>query len=222
MKRSDIAEEIGVPESRLKRAASFMGWKFSYTKGFADSKYDPEVVKEVCRFYEKNGRKLTEEKFHEVNVRSIVERYKNFSPRQSRWLDSEVLEVLRMACFIPYEKQAEILNRPLANAGSIVSVWQKKLKCKPVEVHGLPDYKMKMFIKKKCPFVKLPSVTSSNNTSLSRKLYLWVDIEEHLYDEVPDFFKIAVRSLALFQRKLFNGNTHLEIEKMLKMSISST
>ena len=47
--------------------------------------YPPDVVTTVCLTYQVLGKRETQALFPDVRVRSIVERYKHYAPRQLRW-----------------------------------------------------------------------------------------------------------------------------------------
>ena len=90
MKRSDIAHAVGVSESRLKRAAKVLGWKFEYLKAQPYMKYSERLTKEVLSYYEKNGKNKTQNRYPDIKLRSIIERYKEFNPRQINWTDEQI------------------------------------------------------------------------------------------------------------------------------------
>ena len=110
--RRDIAEKLGVSLSNLKRSCRDI--KFNYHNKY---KANPGKVKELCEFYEKNGRVKTQEKYPDWSVRSVVERYKLFTPRQRRWENSEIIEAIKMGGLVSFENQAKYFNRPNDNAG---------------------------------------------------------------------------------------------------------
>lgn len=212
MKREDIASLVGIPITRLKRAAAFAGWKFSFTRGFADKKYDPGIVKKVTKYYEKHGKRKTQEKFPDVNVRAIVERYKGFSPRQSRWTEEEIMELVKFAGLINPSNQSRFFNRPRANEGSIVSVWQKRFNCKQTFLHGLPMYKAKIFLKEDVPTIK----TQFKCGNGSGEIVLHCDAVKFIRSDCPDFVVEAIVAMAEFQLKLFGENPRLQIENIIE------
>ena len=208
----EIAMMANTSVTNLKR------WARDEKISLAYYNYSKEVIKEVCAYYEKHGKRKTQEFFPEVSVESIVERYKIFAPRCIKWKDGEIIQALKMSCFIPFDMQAKIFNRPRAFAGSITSLWKKRLQGKPTTIHGLLGNKAKLFASNKCPAIKLPILRVINgDTRQARKIFLWVDLENHLKDDCPEFIKDAIRTMAEFQRWIFKSdNPRNEIERMLQ------
>ena len=62
-------------------------------------------------------------------------------------------------------------------------------------------------MKESCPRFKL---AMSNNQTVC----IWWDMKDHLKDDCPDFIKIAVDAMAIFQEKLYGENPHKEIKKI--------
>ncbi len=190
-----IAVRAGTSVATIKR------WSRNKGISFNVHSYKKEVIEEVCAFYAKNGKVKTQEQFPNVKVRSIVERFKIFPPRQSRWTDKQIIQAVKMSCFVSFSKQALFFNRPLANAGSIQSLWVKNLKARPTEMHGLPTYKAKLFIRNNCPSIKLPLlVNEDGDSSTCRRIHLWIDLEKFLLPDCPEFIKSAIEAMAMFQR----------------------
>jgi transcriptional regulator with XRE-family HTH domain len=108
MKQDDLADRIGCSRSNLIR------WARDHKVSLDSLSLKPDVVKKVCAYYERHGRKRTEKKFPNVRVRSIVERYKLFKPRQIKWTDKQIIEAARMAGLISPGAQAKYFNRPRA------------------------------------------------------------------------------------------------------------
>jgi len=208
VKRSDIALAVGISETQLKRAAKYSGWKFTFAKGFTNQKYDAAIIGQVIDFYDKYGKRKTQKHFLNVNVRSIVEKYgAGRNTRCHRWTNENILDLLRMAGVISKGSQAKYFNRPLANEGSIISVWQKVLKCRPICINGLPEYKAKYIVKESCPKI---------NLGYNRhNIYLWTDCSKHLRDDCSIAVEKAVAAMADFQSKLFK-DPRRDIEKIIK------
>jgi len=212
MPRDEICEKLGVSVANLKRSTPGVSWYY-----FNRYAANPEMVKEVCTYYEKNGKKKTQEKFPEISVRSVVERYKNFSPRQSRWTGEQLVELAKMAGLVSIKNQANYFNRPLANEGSIISVWQKRFNCKQAYMHGFPTYKAKYFVKASCPTLEVDfNPNTIGGTETKAKVYLWTDAKKHLRKDCPEFIAEAVKAMASFQKKLFGVHPGREIKKMIK------
>lgn len=206
--REEIAKNLGVSLSNLKRSCPKVSFVYYYKY-----KANPSMVKEVLKYYEKNGRKKTEEKYKDENVkiRSIVEKYKNYSPRQVRWKNSEILMAVKMAGLFDFNTQAKYFNRPNAHKGSLRSLWSKRLHGKPSDINGMHEYKALLFVKKTCPHVK----TEVGAGKYNRKLYLYSDMKNHLRKSCPDFIRKAIIALAEFQEKLWQTkNVRKEVRKL--------
>jgi hypothetical protein len=193
--RHEIAKDLGVSLSNIKRSCPGLNLTYHY-------KYcnNPKLVEKVCKYYEKHGKRKTQEKFPDVAVRSIVERYKKYEPRQLPWTDEQLIELTKMAGLISMKSQAKYFNRPLANEGSIRSVWVKRFGHGQRVINGMAHWKARHFIKKSCPVIDTPF---GSNNHKQRHLVLWVDFEKHIKDDCPKFIKEAVSAMADFQRKLY-------------------
>lgn len=213
MKRADICKALGVSLSNLKRSCPGVSFQYMHLK---KNKYltNPLLVKKVCKYYEKHGKRKTQEKFPEVNIRSIVEKYKLYSPRQLQWTDDQLLELTKMAGIISMKAQARYFNRPFANKGSIRSVWSKRFGYGQRNINGMTYWKAKHFIKKTCPLIETPFFS---NDHTQRRLVLWVDFERHIKRDCPDFIKEAVSDMAGFQRKLFGvKDVRAKVKRLMK------
>lgn len=213
--RHEIAEEIGVSLSNLKRA--FRGVRFPRL-----SEYSSDVIEKVCSYYEKHGKNKTQEKFKNVNVRAIVERHNDkFKPRQVRWTDKELIELARMAGLISFAGQAKYFNRPRANDGSIWSVWVKKFHLGSGTLNGLQLNTSKYICTADCPTLKVKLLKRRDPRKISnienRYIRLWVDLENHLKPEIAPYLKEAIKAMAKYQRWLFNSkNPKRKILKMIR------
>jgi hypothetical protein len=214
MPRDEIAETIGVSVASLKRA--FRGTRICF---FNKHVANPDRVKQVTKFYERHGRAETQKAFPEINVRSIVERYKLFRPRTIRWSEGQIIELARMGGVITYESQAKYFKRPGANAGSIKSAWTKKFKIAGGSINGMSHHIARQIVDNDCPFVTTrfwEQRKASGN--YGRRLYLWVDMEKHLQPDIPNFIRDAVVSLAKFQRWLHQRkNPRLAIGRLIEV-----
>lgn len=216
MPRDMIAAALNVSLSNLKRSCPEN--KFVY---YYKYKRQPELVKKVCAYYEKNGKKKTQEKFknEDVNIRSIVERYKIFEPLQKEWEDEQILELTRMAGLVSFENQAKFFKRPNAHAGSIKSAWGKKFKTSQKNINGMSYWRANKFVDKSAPFINTPFGTGGGN---AKRILLWVDFEKHIKPEAPKFLKDSVSVMADFQRNLFkNKNVRREVLNMIKERVDS-
>ena len=206
MPRENIAIELGVSLSNLKRSCPDVRFTF-----FNHLKNNPNIVKEVCKYYEKHGLKKTSEQYPEIRIRSLVERYKIYRPRQIKWKDEELIELAKFAGLIPLKEQAKFFNRPRANEGSIKSAWYKKFKTTPCFMHGLPVHKAKLFLEPGFPSLNIKRQISGDPT----KIVIFSDAVNFLRKDCPDFVQIAIKAMAEFQNKLFGNDPRAEIENIL-------
>lgn len=213
MDRREIAEHLGVSLANLKR--SLRGVRLAFHNHLYAN---PELVKDVCRYYEKHGRKKTEKQFPDVKVRSIVERYKQFKPRQIRWTNEQIIELAKMSGLVSMTDQAKHFNRPRARAGSIQSFWMKRMGFGGGSIHGLSKHIAKQIATKDCPYIKTRFwQTRRGRADFSRHIALWVDLNSHLKSDVPDFIKEAIGTMADFQVWLFEtSNPRMAILNTIK------
>jgi len=207
-KRADIAKEIGVSESKLKRIAKGSGFEFSYAKARPYGKYSKELTIEVIDFFESNGIKKTIKKFPDVKIRSVIEHYPRKAQRQRCWTDEEIIQAIRFGPFMSLKNQAAFFGRPLAYEGSIKSLWSKRIKGNRRRIHGLPRYIAKDFVNSLCPVTPI-------KMRHAKDIYLWCDMEAHLLNSCPEFFKKIIEAGSMFQRNLYGNNVKQEIDKIL-------
>lgn len=209
MSRSEIADAISESVSKVRRAARFAGWKFERYKGSSSKKYSLSIISEVIAYYDVHGMPKTKKQFPDLKPRSIVERYgRGRHVRCKKWTIEEKIELLRMAGIVPKYKQAEYFSRPMANAGSIESIWSKFFRCRQVQVNGLPKWKALKFVKKDCPFIK-------TNLGNGITLFLWTDMTNNLREDCPPYVSNAITAMSEFQSTLFK-NPRRDIEKIMK------
>jgi AcrR family transcriptional regulator len=215
MPRDEIAKACGVSVSSLKRA--FRGVRICYFNKYVAN---PNLVEAVCRYYEKHGKNKTQERFPNVKVRSVVERYKNFNPRTIRWTDEQIIEAARMAGIISKKAQAEYFNRPNAHLGSITSLWMKRFGRGGGSVNGLAWYVARQFVRPSCPRVQTAVWAmrqTHKNTFQSRTVALWVDVATHIKAAAPEWFRSTAVALARYQRWLWKTErVHASVLKMIK------
>lgn len=209
--REEIAMMANTSVSTVKR------WARDHKVSLAYFNYKEDVIKNVCSYYEIHGKRKTQEMFTDLNVRSIVERHKIFKPRQSKWKDNEIIDAVRMSCFVSFKDQARKFNRPFAFSGSLISLWQKKLNGTPTRIHGLSQNKACLFVTKNCPWIKAPLIVNiDGDESCARNIFLWVDMEKHFLEDCPELIKEAIRAMAEFQRWIFQGkDPKKEIQRMI-------
>lgn len=204
MSREDIAKEVGASRSAFNRA--FRGKHVVFYNRYS---HNPNLVKRVCAYYEKNGRPATIKAFPDANVRSIVEHYGQrkgmIKPRTIRWTDSQLRELAKMGGLVSYQAQAKFFKRPRAYAGSIAAAWTKKFGYLSGEINGMKHNQARHFVTASCPFITVKLLKARKKTRFNyRKVYLWTDMEKHLRSDCPDFVVEAIKALANFQRWLFD------------------
>lgn len=207
----------------LKKIAKTIKTSYSTAKRFAFHnkiktfvpRYSKQQIDTVIKFYEIHGKTKTEKKFKNFKIRSIVERYEH-KKRCVRWTEKEIVQLLKLSCFVSFEKQALLFNRPRANAGSIVSVWAKRIKSSPVLTNGLPKSKARLFVTNKCPFIKLKTFRIKKIKN-HINIYLWVDIVENLKTDCPEIISESFKVLAKFQRWIFGGDPRPEIKRTIEL-----
>lgn len=216
MPREEIAQTVGVSLANLKR--SMRGVRLNY---YNHLRARPDLVKEVCKYYEKHGRRETEKRYPKLKIRSIVERYKDYKPRQIRWTDEQICELVKMGGIISYRHQWRFFKRPNAYEGSTKSFWMKRMSFSGGGIHGLSHWIAKEITTGDCPYICTEFWETRDRRYISdrfsRKLYLWVDMENHLKLGIPKFIEDAVVIMAEFQRWVFQSKSpKKEIEKMIR------
>lgn len=196
----DLAKAIGTSDSNLDRWAKQNGVNINALK------YRPATVASVTAYYEKHGRKATEEAFPHVKVRSIVERYRQFSPRQIRWADEQIIEATKMAGLVSPSAQANYFNRPRAFAGSVKALWVKRFGFRGGSINGMVHWYAKELVTSKARYLQPVGEDRSGRPVRFRRLILWVDMEKCLKPSVPEFLKEAISTLADFQRWLWKSD----------------
>lgn len=209
--RKDIALNIGIPEARLKRASSYIGWSFSsrfYTKDFKE---------EVIKYYEKNGGPKTRQKYKNASTRSIIERNDHLK-LNIFWEPSEIIMLLRLGPFLPFEKQAKYFKKNKRTPYSIKTYWDKNMPCSPSRLHGLPEYKAKIFSNiNSMDAVKicLQKEDLKNNINL----YLWTDLFKNLNRDCSSLIFEYIKSMDLLQRWLYDGDAKEKLKKITGINL---
>jgi hypothetical protein len=214
--KEEIAVRIGASRSSVMRLGRDLNLSFAALLRY---KTNPALVKDVCQYYEQHGKRKTQLRFPQVNVRSIVERYRWFAPRQERWTDEQLRELARMAGLISKESQAIYFKRPRANKGSITSVWMKTFRQGGGSVNGLSWHLARHFVDQEYRPIQTSVWAQRDRKSsinLGRKVVSWVDFEKHLIPSAPDWLKECATAMAKFQRWL-HGTDH--VGKKIKMLI---
>lgn len=200
----EMAERLGTSVANIKRAFFGTGESIWCFRRYANQ---PALVRQVLAFYEKHGRTKTEERFPEISVRSVVERYPNFSPRQIRWTEEQIIEAAKMAGLVSYKAQAKYFNRPNAFEGSICALWMKRFGIGQGQINGLVRSQVRPLIQGgHSKYISRVGQSRKGKRGQFQSLILWVDLEKMLKDDVPEFMKEAVRTLASFQRWLWRSD----------------
>jgi len=209
-----LAKFVGCSRSSISRFARQEGVSLNAHK------YKKELVDQVIAYYEKHGKTLTQQMFPNVKIRSIVEKHEH-NPRQVKWTFEHKKELLKMAGLISFKNQARFFNRPRANEGSIKSAFAKRvLPVTGSNINGMNHNKAIRLVKSTCPFYKRTMVRRVKSSTCIQQIALWVDIEDHLKDSIPESIREAIAALALFQRKLHDAKTNAECREKIKLMFS--
>lgn len=203
--RGAIAQQVGVPLSQVSRYLREAGLRSNARD------YPPDVVQAVCVAYEVLGRVKTQELFPTVRVRSIIERYKQYAPRQRRWTPEELLEAAQMAGIVSHTAQARYFGRPNASTGSIASVWSKHFRCAPRDVHGLGAH----LVWQLCTPGVTATLVAQQTMPGPRTVVLWLDLATHLRADVEPEICEAIAALADFQGWLYGTRESADIRTMI-------
>lgn len=203
--RGEIAQRLGMSRAAVNRYTREHG-----LYGRSDA-YRPEVVEAVLRAYEHGGKMAVRQLFPDVCVRSIVERYKQYHPRQIRWTGEQQIDAARMAGLVSVTAQARYFGRPNAYAGSIKSLWAKRFQCAPTDVNGLASHRAWWIAHPGVPAVLVKHSTAGT----CQPKVLWLDLAACLRPEVAPEIRDAVEALAAFQAWLHNTTDTAVIRAMI-------
>ena len=205
MTRARIAERVGITHAQLNRYLAEQG----LTSNARD--YPPEVVTAVCTTYAALGKRRTQDLFPDVVVRSLIERHKDYPPRQVRWTGEQQIEAVRMAGLVSHTAQARYFGRPNAFEGSIRSFWQKGMACAPRDVHGLGHHLVWQIARPGVPAV----LVSQQEQPGARVVVLWLDLVGHLRPGAAPEVRQMVEVLARFQGWLYGSTDTAVIRRMV-------
>lgn len=209
----EIAEKIGTSRVNLTRYARDHGFSFIAGKKWLSN---PQFCREVCEYYSLHGFEKTQKKYKNISIRSIIERYSQYlKPRQIRWTDKQKFKLLQFAGLIGHKIQAEYFKRPNAYDGSIKSVWQKVFKASERNINGLVLFQARHLVKYGCPCYE---TNFSEQRNFCRKIILWIDMEKHMRDDLPNHIKMAISAMADFQRWLHGKNVMRNIMKIFELA----
>lgn len=206
----DLAKTVGTSDSNLDR------WAKAHKVNINALKYPDALIQEVCEYYAKHGKRAAEKKFPNVKLRSIVERYAH-EPRQVRWTAPQLVKLAQVAGLASYEQQAKHFGRPHANAGSIKSAWMKIFRSAGGSINGLSMWVARHYTAASCPFYETNYwVTERGKSMQRRRIALWIDVAEHLRDDVPDHLVSAIFTMAAFQKWLHKNKPRARIAQILR------
>lgn len=205
MARARIAERVGITHAQLNRYLAEQG----LTSNARD--YPPEVVTAVCTTYAALGKRRTQDLFPDVVVRSLIERHKDYPPRQVRWTGEQQMEAVRMAGLVSHTAQARYFSRPNAYEGSIKKFWARVVGCAPRDVHGLGIHLVWRLVLPGVPAVLVSQATQP----CPRAVVLWLDLVTHLRPGVDPLLRRLVEVLARFQAWLFGSTDAARIRRMI-------
>ena len=206
MPRWQIAARVGVSHAQLNRYLGEQG----LTSNARD--YPPEIVAAVCATYAALGKRRTQDLFPDVVVRCIIDRHKDYPPRQIRWTGEQQIEAVRMAGLVSHTAQARYFNRPNAYAGSIKKFWARVVGCAPRDVHGLGVHLVWRLVLPGVPAVLLSQATQPG----PRGIVLWLDLVHHLRPDVDPLLRLMVDVLARFQAWLFCDTDTARMRHMIQ------
>jgi DNA-binding XRE family transcriptional regulator len=215
--KEEIAEQIGASRSSVMRLGRDLKLSFNACNQY---KLNPIFVKQVCEYYSKHGKAKTLERFPGINLRSIVERYNTFPPRQVRWTDDQLKELARMAGIVSIKAQFKYFDRPGAHEGAIVSAWMKKFRMGGGCVNGLSWHMARNFVTQDCKpiqtkFWRQREGVLTNN--VGRNIVLWVDLQKHLKPDSPPWLIESIDALANFQVWLHGSSrVRFKIHEMIR------
>lgn len=205
MFRWQIAEHVGMSEAAVARYLRDAGLDSNARN------YPQATVAAVCAVYETLGMRRTQQLFPDVVVRSIVERHKDYGPRQVRWCDPQIIEAARMAGLVSPNAQARYFGRPNAYSGSIRSLWNKHFRCAPGNINGLSAQLVWRLTR---PGVPAVLVRHSSAAGYFAKV-LWLDLAENVKPTVAPVIQKAISALAQFQSWLHGTTDTVAIQQMI-------
>lgn len=205
MIRRELARHVGISQAQLHRYLTEHGLDSNARD------YPPEVVTAVCTTYAALGKRRTQELFPDVVVRCIIERHKDYPPRQVRWTGEHQIEAVRMAGLVSHTAQAHYFNRPNAYEGSIKKFWARVVGCAPRDVHGLGHHLVWRLATAGVPAVLVTQATQPG----PRAVVLWLDLVHYLREDVDPLVRRLVEILARFQGWVFSTNSTEKIRRMI-------
>ena len=194
LKRQKISDELKTSRASVSRVMCDFKLYHRHNKW----ENQPEIVKEVLDYYKKHGVKKTNEKFKDISVRSIIERYKNsgFIPH---WKFEDDMFLLRYLNSFSYDEHVKILKKHhIVNSVSTI--------CKHLSLRGykntvyyneIPHRFIKKYILEDTPIQK-------QNFGKRKKCVQWIDIANFWSSDNVDLYRLAM-CMAKFQIWLHGG-----------------
>jgi hypothetical protein len=205
--QQEIQQRLGLSKAAISRWLREQGLKVKHFNAPDDTTIDA-----VCRVYETGGRHAVEQQFPQVRVRSVIERYKRYRPRQIRWTAQQQLEAARMAGLVSRNAQARYFGRPNAYGGSIRSLWAKRFQCAPGDVNGLGGHLAWQIALPGVPAVLVPTDTGAPGPKMR---VLWLDLAQWLKPDVDPLIRQMIETLAAFQQWLHATDDPDQIRAMV-------
>jgi hypothetical protein len=216
--RHEIAKKLGVSFANLKRSMPGVTFYFQHGK----YKHNPELVKKILDYYQTHTRAETVKKFNKngVKARSIVDypQHYGFKPnlKQIRWTTKQIIEAVKMHGLVSRAAQAKYFNRPGAGPRSIHEMFCRQFDL-TLGLNGLAGWNAKYIALDKSKFITPMGNSRDEKPVKHLNLYLWVDLENNLNPGVADSIKEGIKSMADFQRWLWNSkNPKPLIMKMIE------
>jgi hypothetical protein len=204
--RWQIAERVGISHAQLNRYLAEQGLASNARD------YPPEIVTAVCATYAALGKRRTQDLFPDVVVRCVIERHKDYPPRQVRWTGAQQMEVVRMGGLVSHTAQVRYFGRPNAYEGSIKKFWERVVGCAPRDVHGLGVHQVWRLTTPGVTAVLIHQATQPG----PRAIVLWLDLTQHLRPGVTPEVRQMVEVLARFQAWLFGSTDPARIRRMIQ------
>lgn len=205
-----LCQQVGISK------AAYQRWRLEEGMTLRNNAYHPETVEAVLRVYEQasrgKGKHAVREQFPDVTVRSIVERYRAYTPRQIRWTDAQVREAAKMAGLVSHTAQARWFSRPHAASGSLHSLWKKRFQCAPSDLNGFGVHRAGQLATLGCPAVLVQRLEAG--APIAKILCL--DLARWLHPDVPDWVRDGVAALATFQAWLHGTDDPAAIRAMIQ------
>jgi hypothetical protein len=205
--RAEIERQFGLSKVAI--------YRYLREQGLQVKRYnapEPALVEAVLRTYEQGGKSLVRECFPEVNFRSVIERYKDYAPRQIRWTGPQLIEAARMAGLVRHAAQARWFGRPNAYGGSIKSLWAKVFRCAEGDVNGIGAHLAWPLALPGTP----ATLVYYRGAGGARPLVLWLDLRASLRPHVDPAIRAAIEALARFQAWLHTTERSEAIRAMIQ------